>query len=166
MLPNIRYRVSKLSWSRQKKNCKKTIIRAPRKGTVSKLAVESGERVLGNTQSVGTELLRIAKMDQMEVQVQVNENDIVNVSPNDTTNIELDAYPECTFKGVVTEIANSAEISGEGTSEQVTNYEVKIRVLTSHNLDMTGSEQIVQCFSSEVSEKPLRHLLSLVCRLR
>ncbi len=135
-----------------KEELQKTIIRAPRKGTISKLAVEVGERVLGNTQSIGTELLRIAKMDQMEVQVQVNENDIVNVTANDTANIEVDAYPDRTFKGVVTEIANSAEISGEGTSEQVTNYEVKIRVLTPHNLDMAGNEQIVQYSSREISE--------------
>jgi HlyD family secretion protein len=132
-----------------KEELEKTIIRAPRNGTISSLPVEVGERVLGNTQSIGTELLRIAKMDQMEVQIQVNENDIVNVSVNDTANIEVDAYPERTFKGVVTEIANSAQITGEGTNEQVTNYEVKIRVTTPHNLDMTGNEQIVQQASQE-----------------
>lgn len=130
----------------------KTIIRAPRQGTISNLPVEVGERVLGNTQAIGTELLRIAKMDQMEVQIQVNENDIVNVSLNDTANIEVDAYPERTFKGIVTQIANSAEISGQGTNEQVTNYEVKIRVTTPHNLDMTGNDQIVQQASQEVPE--------------
>ncbi len=135
-----------------KEELEKTIIRAPRKGTISSLPVEVGERVLGNTQSIGTELLRIAKMDQMEVQIQVNENDIVNVSVNDTANIEVDAYPERAFKGTVTEIANSAEITGEGTNEQVTNYEVKIRVTTPHNLDMTGNEQIVQRASQEVPE--------------
>jgi len=135
-----------------KEELQKTIIRAPRKGTVSKLAVEVGERVLGNTQAIGTELLRIAKMDQMEVQIQVNENDIVNVSVEDTANIEVDAYPERTFKGIVTEIANSAEVSGAGTAEQVTNYEVKIRVLTPHNLDMAGTDQIVQQASQEVPE--------------
>ncbi len=135
-----------------KEELQKTIIRAPRKGTISKLAVEVGERVLGNTQAIGTELLRIAKMDQMEVQIQVNENDIVNVTVEDTANIEVDAYPERTFKGIVTEIANSAEVSGEGTAEQVTNYEVKIRVLTPHNLDMAGTEQIVQQASQEMPE--------------
>jgi len=133
-----------------KEELAKTIIRAPRNGTISKLSVELGERVLGNTQSIGTELLRIAKMDQMEVQVQVNENDIVNVSVGDTSNIEVDAYPEKTFKGVVTEIANSAEISGAGTSEQVTDYEVKIRVTTPHNLDMTGEEMVQRATQDEV----------------
>ncbi|MEL7834239.1 efflux RND transporter periplasmic adaptor subunit [Fodinibius sp. Rm-B-1B1-1] len=135
-----------------KEELQKTIIRSPRDGTISKLAVEVGERVLGNTQSIGTELLRIAKMDQMEVQVEVNENDIVNVSVGDTSNIEVDAYPERVFKGVVTEIANSAEISGEGTNEQVTNYEVKIRVATPHNLDMVGDGEMVREESSEMTE--------------
>ncbi|GAA5521198.1 efflux RND transporter periplasmic adaptor subunit [Aliifodinibius salicampi] len=124
----------------------KTIIRAPREGTISKLAVEVGERVLGNTQSIGTELLRIAKMDQMEVQIEVNENDIVNVAVNDSANIMVDAYPDRVFGGVVTEIANSADVTSEGTSEEVTNYEVKIRVSTAHNLDMAG-DKLVQSVS-------------------
>lgn len=123
-----------------KEELQKTIIRSPRDGTISKLAVEEGERVLGQTQMTGTELMRIADMDHMEVQVQVNENDIVTVSPGDTTNIEADSYPERVFKGVVTEIANSAEVTGQGTNEQVTNYEVKIRIITPHNLAMTGSQ--------------------------
>lgn len=123
-----------------KEELQKTIIRSPRDGTISRLAVEEGERVLGQTQMTGTELMRIADMDHMEVQVQVNENDIVTVAPGDTTNIEADAYPERIFKGVVTEIANSAEVTGEGTNEQVTNYEVKIRISSPHNLDMAGTE--------------------------
>ncbi|MFH5883809.1 efflux RND transporter periplasmic adaptor subunit [Halalkalibaculum sp. DA3122] len=129
---------------------KKTTIRSPRDGTISALAVETGERVLGQTQMTGTELMRIAKMDQMEVVVQVNENDIVNVAPGDTTRIEVDAYPERIFDGLVTEIANSAEITASGTNEQVTNYEVKIRITTPHNLDMAGGEQIVQEASQEL----------------
>ena len=123
---------------------KKTTIRAPRDGTISRLAVEVGERVLGQMQMTGTELMRISKMDQMEVVVQVNEHDIVNVSTGDTTAIEVDAYPERRFRGVVTEIANSAEITGSGTNEQVTNYEVKIRITTPHNLAMTGRPHLRQ----------------------
>jgi HlyD family secretion protein len=118
----------------------KTIIRAPKDGTVSTLAIEQGERVLGNTQMTGTEMMRIADMNHMEVQVEVNENDIVNVSVGDTANIQADSYPERTFKGVVTEIANSAEVAAEGTSEQVTNYEVKVRMATPHNLDMVAAD--------------------------
>lgn len=133
-----------------KEELEKTIIRAPKDGTISKLAVEEGERVLGTTQMEGTELMRIANMNQMEVQVDVNENDIVNVSVGDTANIEADSYPERTFRGVVTEIANSADIIGSGTNEQVTNYEVKIRILTPHNLDMAGAEQMVQRVAGEI----------------
>jgi len=133
-----------------KEELEKTIIRAPKDGTISKLAVEEGERVLGTTQMEGTELMRIANMNQMEVQVDVNENDIVNVSVGDTASIEADSYPDRTFRGVVTEIANSADITGSGTNEQVTNYEVKIRILTPHNLDMAGAEQMVQRETGEV----------------
>lgn len=135
-----------------KEELQKTIIRSPRPGTVSKLAVEVGERVLGNTQAIGTELLRIAKMDQMEVQIQVNENDIVNVSAKDTANIMVDAYPERTFQGIVTEIANSADVTAGGTSEEVTNYEVKIRVTTPHNLEMAGNHKLVRQGTEEISE--------------
>ncbi|MDR8390131.1 efflux RND transporter periplasmic adaptor subunit [Aliifodinibius sp. S!AR15-10] len=133
-----------------KEELAKTTIRSPRDGTISALAVEEGERVLGQTQMTGTELMRISKMDQMEVVVQVNENDIVNVAPGDTTNIEVDAYPERIFNGIVTEIANSAEITGSGTNEQVTNYEVKIRITTPHNLDMAGSQDLVQQAAQEL----------------
>ncbi|MGM0547453.1 MAG: efflux RND transporter periplasmic adaptor subunit [Bacteroidota bacterium] len=135
-----------------KEELEKTIIRSPREGTISKLSVEEGERVTGSTQTTGTELLRVAKMNQMEIRVQVNENDIVNVSVGDTSDIEVDAYPERSFKGVVTEIANSAEIEGEGTNEQVTNYEVKIRVATPHNLDDAKKEELVQENPSEMPE--------------
>ena len=123
-----------------KEELQKTIIRSPRNGTISKLAVEAGERVLGQTQTTGTELMRIADMNHMEVQVEVNENDIVSVAVGDTSNIEADSYPDRIFKGIVTEIANSAQVTGAGTNEQVTNYEVKIRILTPHNLGMSGEE--------------------------
>lgn len=135
-----------------KEELQKTTILAPRNGTISKLAVEAGERVLGNMQAQGTELLRIAKMDQMEVLVQVNENDIVNVGINDTARIEVDAYPERSFEGVVTEIANSAEVTGQGTNEQVTNYEVKVRVTTPHNLDMAGGKNLLKQESHEMPD--------------
>lgn len=138
---------------RAKEELQQTVIRAPMDGTVSKLNVEKGERVLGNAQVAGTELMRVARMNQMEVQVEVNENDIVNVAVNDTANIEVDSYPEKVFKGIVTEIANSAEIIGTGTQEQVTNYEVKVRVTTPHNLDMAGSDEMIAKQSGEKPEK-------------
>jgi HlyD family secretion protein len=100
-------------------------------GTVSKLNVEKGERVVGTIQMTGTELLRIANLNKMEITVDVNENDIVRAKLNDTAKIEVDAYLNQKFKGVVTEIANSATLTGTAalSSDQVTNYQVKIRIL-------------------------------------
>ncbi|WP_457652415.1 efflux RND transporter periplasmic adaptor subunit [Rhodocaloribacter sp.] len=129
----------------------KTAIYAPMSGTVSKLEVELGERVVGTTQFTGTEMLRIAKLDQMELEVDVNENDVVNVAIGDTAAIEIDAYPERFFHGVVTEIANSARTTGLGTQEQVTNFPVKIRVLDRHNLEPADAAR--QALQSE--EVPL-----------
>ncbi len=135
---------------RAEEELQQTVIRSPKNGTISRLAVERGERVLGQAQTAGTEMMRIARMEQMEVVVDVNENDIVNVSINDTTIIEADAYPNRSFEGVVTEIANSADVTGSGQADQVTNYKVKIRITTPHNLHHTGSEFIVM----NVSEDP------------
>ena len=113
----------------------KTRIYAPMDGTVSKLNVEAGERVVGTSQMQGTEIMIIARLNQMELVVDVNENDVVNVALDDSSSIEIDAYPERIFRGAVTEIANSARVSGEGTQDQVTNFPVKIRVLAPHNID-------------------------------
>lgn len=113
---------------------RKTVIRAPISGTISKLNVETGERVVGSVQMTGTEILRIARLEQMEVEVRVNENDIVKVAVGDTTRILVDAYTNRNFQGIVTEIANSATRRGEGTTEQVSEYVVKIRITTPHNL--------------------------------
>ena len=122
----------------------KTTIYAPMSGTVSKLDVELGERVVGTSQMAGTEMMRIARLEQMEMEVDINENDVVNVSLGDTARVEVDAYPDRSFRGTVTEIANSARVSGEGTQEQVTNFPVKIRLLDAHNEQagtvMTGPE--------------------------
>ncbi|MBB6005155.1 efflux RND transporter periplasmic adaptor subunit [Arcicella rosea] len=116
-------------------NLTKTTIYAPQSGTISKLNVELGERVVGTSQMAGTELLRIANLNKMEVRVNVNENDITRVSMNDTVIIDVDSYSASgrKFKGVVYEIASSA--NGLGTSattvsaDAVTEFEVKIRVL-------------------------------------
>lgn len=113
----------------------KTAIYAPMNGTVSQLNVEMGERVVGTSQMAGTEMMRIARLDQMELEVDVNENDVVNVSLGDSARISVDAYPDRTFRGVVTEIANSARVTGAGSQEQVTNFPVKVRFIDDHNLD-------------------------------
>ena len=118
-----------------------TTLYAPISGTVSKLSVEEGERVVGTSQMAGTEMMRIARLNQMEVEVDVNENDVINISLGDTASVEVDAYPERTFEGVVTEIANSARVSGQGTQEQVTNFPVTIRLLSPHNLSTKPQPQ-------------------------
>ncbi len=105
-----------------------TTIVAPMSGTVSQLNVELGERVVGTSQMAGTELLRIAQLERMEIEVGVNENDIVNVTLGDSALVEVDAYPDVPMRGVVTEIANSARLNAAGT-DQVTNFLVKVRVL-------------------------------------
>lgn len=127
-----------------------TVIRAPQDGTITQLAVEQGERVLGQSQMAGTEMMSVARLEQMEIEVDVNENDIVNVSLSDTASIEVDAYPNRSFEGVVTEIANSAEVTDQGSAEQITNYKVKIRITTPHNLDQSSADFLAM----NVSENP------------
>ena len=109
-------------------NLIKTSIYAPMSGTVSMLLVELGERVAGTNLMAGTDILRVADLTRMEAQVEVNENDIVRVSMGDTAIIEVDAYLDEKFKGVVTEIANSAKTTGV-SADQVTNFDVKILIL-------------------------------------
>ncbi|MCX6273348.1 MAG: efflux RND transporter periplasmic adaptor subunit, partial [Bacteroidetes bacterium] len=117
-------------------NFTKTTIFAPVDGTISKLSVEKGERVSGTSQfSPGTEIMRIANLNGMEVNVSVNENDIVRVSLGDTALIEVDAFLNRKFKGIVTEIATSANVTGVSV-DQVTNFDVKIRVLRESYLDL------------------------------
>ena len=104
-------------------NLGRTTIYAPADGTISLLSVELGERVLGTQQMAGTEILRVANLNNMEVEVDVNENDIVKVTVGDSAKIEVDAYLKKEFKGVVTSISNSA--SSALTADQVTNFKVK-----------------------------------------
>lgn len=114
--------------SEAQENLIKTSIYAPMAGTISMLLVEKGERVVGAQMMTGTEMMRIADLDRMEVMVEVNENDIVSVNMEDTALIEVDAFLGQKFKGIVTEIANSAKTTGL-TTDQVTNFEVKIFLL-------------------------------------
>ena len=107
-------------------NLNRTTIYAPMDGTISKLDVELGERVVGTQQMAGTEILRVANLSNMEVEVDVNENDIVKVNIGDSTMVEVDAYLKKEFKGVVTEISNSAD--GVLSADQVTNFKVKVRI--------------------------------------
>ncbi|MDD4150556.1 MAG: efflux RND transporter periplasmic adaptor subunit [Bacteroidales bacterium] len=116
-------------------NLRKTSVYAPMDGTVSMLNVEIGERVVGTEMMAGTEMMRIANLNVMEVIVDVNENDIVKIRLKDSADIQVDAYLKRVFKGVVTEIANSASTSGLSV-DQVTNFKVKIRMLPESYSDL------------------------------
>jgi HlyD family secretion protein len=117
----------------------KTVIYAPMDGTVSSRTCEVGERVVATGQFTGTEIMRVADLSSMEVQVNVNENDVPNVKVGDRALIAIDAYPDRKFNGIVREIGSSAEntgATGSGavsqasgtTTDEVTNFLVKIRV--------------------------------------
>ncbi|SHJ51483.1 HlyD family secretion protein [Hymenobacter daecheongensis DSM 21074] len=112
-----------------RKNLNKTTIYAPVSGTISKLNVKKGERVVGTSQMAGTEIMRIANLNSMEVRVSVNENDIINVDLGDSAIVEVDSYAskDEKFRGVVTSIANTAKDAL--TAEAVTEFEVRIRLL-------------------------------------
>lgn len=111
-------------------NLAKTTIYAPVDGVISLLSVELGERVVGTAQMAGTEIMRIANMQSMEVNVEVNENDITRVRVNNEATIEVDAYSGRKFKGIVTEIASSSTtaLSANVSADQVTNFNVKVRI--------------------------------------
>ncbi len=113
----------------------KTKIYAPISGTISALNIEKGERVVGTSMMTGTEMMIVANLNKMEVWVDVNENDIVKVARFDTALVEVDAYLNRKFKGLVTEIANSAKTSG-ATADQVTNFEVKVLLLSESYADL------------------------------
>jgi len=137
---NYNVKSSQATLKEAKTNLTKTTIYAPQSGIISKLNVELGERVVGTSQMAGTEMLRIANLNKMEVRVNVNENDITRVSIGDTVLIDVDAFSssERKFKGVVYEIASSANSSGTSavSNDAVTEFEVKIRVLRSSYADL------------------------------
>lgn len=117
-----------------KENLNKTVIISPISGVVSKLNIEKGERVVGTMQMAGTEMMRIADFGGFEAKVKVGENDILRVQLGDTALVEVDAYLDQKFKGIVVEVANSSMSSlsdATGLSDQtVSNYELKIRLLS------------------------------------
>lgn len=127
---------SKASVKEAEENLSLTNVYAPMGGTISKLSVEQGERVVGTSQMAGTEMMRIADLNRMEARVNVNENDIIRVTIGDTANIDVDAYSHLKkkFKGVVTEIANTANT--KATQDAVTEFQVRIKVLNDSYKDL------------------------------
>ena len=124
--------------SQNEERLKKTVVRAPMNGTITLLKSKIGERVVGTGQFPGTEVLRIANLDSMQVEVEVNENDIVNVRVGNPVTVTVDAFGDRKFSGVVREISNSAITKAAGTQEEVTNFSVKIRVLNHQRLLKPG----------------------------
>ncbi|MBK8478500.1 MAG: efflux RND transporter periplasmic adaptor subunit [Opitutaceae bacterium] len=106
----------------------KTTILAPRDGTISILNSKLGERVVATGQFSGTEIMRVADLEKMEVRVNVNENDVINVKIADTARVRIDAFQGREFRGSVREIANTARTAGQGSADEVTNFEVRISV--------------------------------------
>jgi HlyD family secretion protein len=159
---------TKASLKEAKENFRKTSVVAPMPGVVSKLIVKNGERVVGTATMAGTEMLRIADLNKMEVRVNVNENDIVRVSEGDTAIIDVDAYSNLKkeFKGVVTLIANTAK--DKLSADAITEFEVRILILRSSYEDlvregntfpfrpgMTASVDIITATKSNVLSVPL-----------
>jgi HlyD family secretion protein len=107
----------------------KTTIRSPMDGYVTKLNVELGERVFGAGFSMGTDIMTVSDLSNIEAVVDVDENDVVLVSVGDTATIKVDAFKDKEFKGVVSEIGNSANTTGLGTQEEVVNFQVKIKII-------------------------------------
>jgi HlyD family secretion protein len=106
----------------------KTTIYSPIDGTVTILNSKLGERLVATNQFAGTEVMRVADLAHMEARVDVNENDVVNVKIDDKANVKIDAYGDRKFHGTVYQIANTGKTTGAGTQEEVTNFEVKIRI--------------------------------------
>ena len=149
-----RYRVqsAEATLSQAANQLGKTAIYAPMSGTVSQLNVELGERVVGTAQMSGTEIMRIAELGQMQLEVDINENDVVHINTGDSARVEVDAYPEQALKGLVTQIANSARVEGRGTQEEVTNFPVEVKLTSPHNARLAAVRTVVRDANAEEPE--------------
>ncbi len=130
---------TKVGLSRANKDLGRTTLTAPMDGVISSLKVKKGERVAGNSFNIGTEMMTVADMSILEVRVDVGENDIVKINIGDSADVEVDAYNNRKFKGLVTKIASSTKSSSALTStNDVTNYEVRIRLDKESYKDLAG----------------------------
>ncbi len=114
-------------------NLNKTTVYSPLNGTISKRDVDLSERVLGSGYAPGTEMLTVADLSKMEATVNVDENDVVLIKVGDTAKVHVDAFANKTFKGIVTQIGNSAVTKGLGTQDEVVNFEVKVLIIDPEN---------------------------------
>ncbi|MGB0839267.1 MAG: efflux RND transporter periplasmic adaptor subunit [Chitinophagales bacterium] len=154
------------SFKEANNNLKRTSIYAPMSGIVSKLNVEQGERVVGTAQMAGTEMMRIANFSAMQAEVEVSENDILRVKLGDTAVIEVDAYLDRDFKGIVTQIANSAaNTSLQSATDQITNFIVEIRLLPKTYKDLVNKNRFpfrpgMSC-SVDIETKKLANIVTV-----
>ncbi len=142
----------------------KTTVTSPINGTIIELNSKSGERVVGTGQFQGTDVLRIANLDSMQVEVEVNENDIINVKQGDNVIVNVDAFGNRTFDGVVREISNSAITEAEGTQEEVTNFSVKIRILNHDRLLKPGMSATADIETARVPDALVVPIQSITLR--
>jgi HlyD family secretion protein len=133
----------------------KTVLRAPINGVVIRKNKEKGEMALGS-QFQADVIMGIADLSRMEARVEVNENDIINVALNDTSSVEIDAFQDTTFRGIVSEISHSATTKSAGTIEEVTNYEVRILLL-----DKLPSFRPGMSATADIRTKTVRNALNI-----
>jgi HlyD family secretion protein len=130
--------------SEAQENLRRTTIVAPISGTVTALAKELGETVLGNNMMSGDVIMKVSVLNEMEIDLEVNETDIVHVQVGDTADVEIDAFSDQTFKGVVTEVGYSALNAGQGlaaSTEQVTNFSVKVKIVKESYAGVNGNSE-------------------------
>ncbi len=131
---------------------RKTAVIAPMGGVVTSLISELGETVVGTSQFSGTEMMTVSDLAVMNAEVEVDENDVVNVSIGDKANVTIDAFPGRIFRGTVVEIANSAKVMGMGSQEQSTNFEVKIRLDDFKGADLRPGMSCISKIETETKE--------------
>ena len=131
------------SLKQAKENLQRTSVFSTMDGFVTKLPVTKGQRVVGTGQMQGTEVMKIADLSKMEVKVEINENDVVNISIGDSALVEVDAFPDIKFKGMVKDIAYSASQNAIGTTDQITNFTVKVLIVPSSYENITELKHLI-----------------------
>jgi HlyD family secretion protein len=151
--------VAKAAVDSARDSLEKTTIMAPLSGTISKLNSRLGERVLGTIQNIGTEIMTIADLNEMEARVDIGENDVVRIAPGQKARLEVDAFKKVKFNGTVTEIANSSKDAGQissGSSQEATKFEVRIRIQEKEAFrpGMSVNSEIETCYRTNVLTVP------------
>jgi len=134
----------------------KTTIYSPMKGTITQLNVELSERVFGAGFTQGTDIMTVSDLNNMEARVEVDENDVVLISIGDTARVKIDAFEDRVFKGIITQIGNSAQTQGLGTQEEVVNFEVRIKLI-----DLDGQLRPGMSCTADIETETVNNVLSI-----